>query len=747
MRRRRFLAGLPSLVSTSLVACGGGESAVASAAESLVPALEPALEPALAAAPATPSTPPPASAVDAQPVTPPPATAGASASGLPTLTLHAGNSGDLPYLATAFPLPGVVSGATSVVSPDDTNLCSAVVSRWPDGSASVVVLAGRTQLSAGSTRQIALQPGVDLRPLLTPARVVSLVNSVRFDDASIGSASLTNFTTPQRIWWASSGMICCRYRLAIGNGGLEAVVDVHAFASDHAFVEVVIENGRVDLSAPVSPGAKRYAGATVSVNGSVIGSAGNPVPGSYNGGATYVAGTHEAFRAWYCSGWIGGNPGVEVTQDTATMQSHPLLFKVDQPSNQNLAALYGADAYVPWSTGRHRAAGMGAGGDHPSIGALTQWDTRYLQSGDVHARRAVLSNALAALSFGVNYRDAGSGNVPSYASTGTRERNSRTWPELTTEPRFEIAHHPAVGLTAFLCQPSPCFIEIAQKVALWNGTYAVGDWSYGPYAQVRGLAWSIRSQAHALFLTPDGHAWKASGRTALANAVEFTDSFRTAANNPLQLIWDLSTTERADFRNAEAGWQHSVWMHEWLATELHKVAAANVLAGTAQTAIDRLADWSLAMPVRQINESKGGEWRYQRYFTTLGRKNYDATNGTYIGGSVYAGSNQDSLPTFGEMFAWSMTDGPPAVSGPWKVAIQNPNPTSYSDRAFVTDAVANADLNYATHFWAALCMAVERRVPGADAAWNTVLTNLTGLNAWRQGFAADPRQGTYPRNK
>jgi hypothetical protein len=72
---------------------------------------------------------------------------------------------------------------------------------------------------------------------------------------------------------------------------------------------------------------------------------------------------------------------------------------------------------------------------------------------------------------------------------------------------------------------------------------------------------------------------------------------------------------------------------------------------------------------------------------------------------------------------------------------------TYSNPSYQTDAVANEGLNYVTHFWASLCMAVERNVPGADAAWATALANVTNLAAWRRGFAADPRQGTFPRNK
>jgi hypothetical protein len=665
-----------------------------------------------------------------------------------SLAVQAGaTGGTYPYSATLMPLRGQVPAGSTVGSTDDATLRGAILSTWDDGSAAVVVVSGAIAVSPNELASVAINvatgsPGTGLTAAAITAQVTSV--AVNFG-GSYGSASITDFSTPERVWWATPGVICARYRVAAptpGSTALEAVLDVHAWA-DRAFVEVVVENGRVDLSAPVAPAAASYTGATVAINGSTVATVNNPVAGTFGGTPYYAAETHEAFRAWYASGWIGGDPQLEVTHETAYIQAHPLLFKIDQASDQDLQTIYGSDAYVPWSVGRHRAAGMGAGGDHASIGALTKWDTQYLQSGNRFARRAVVANALACLSFGLNYRQP-SGDVPSYTDTGARNRNASTWPELTAEPRWEIAHHPATGLMAFLCQPSPCFIELAQKVALWNGTYNIGDWSFGAYAQTRGLAWAMRSQAHAIFLTPDGHAWKAPGKIALTNAVAHVDQFRTASNNPLGLIWDGTPTWRLDFRSTETGWQHSIWQHMWIACEMHKITSARLLSGADQTELETLANWACELPVRQVNESVGGEWRYQRYFTTAGKQNYDAGNGTLWGGGVYGGTNQDSEATWGAMFDWYMTDGPPTASGPWKTS--STNATSYSSGDYSTDSVANTSLNYATHFWAALVAAVEREVPAALTAWNTVQANVTDLAAWQTGFAADPRQGSYPRS-
>jgi hypothetical protein len=59
----------------------------------------------------------------------------------------------------------------------------------------------------------------------------------------------------------------------------------------------------------------------------------------------------------------------------------------------------------------------------------------------------------------------------------------------------------------------------------------------------------------------------------------------------------------------------------------------------------------------------------------------------------------------------------------------------------------SAGAYYPSYFWAALCIAVERGVPGAEAAWTKFTGNITNLSTWRSGFGASPRWGYFPRNK
>jgi hypothetical protein len=628
------------------------------------------------------------------------------------------------------PLPGQLPANSTFTSPDDSNLSLSVLSTWPDGSAALAVAAGRVTVQSVGTQSVRLEiASPSGAPNLTAQRVVALVNEVSIAFDTLGSARLTDLSRPERIWWANAQVICARYRLAVpSHPTLEAVIDVHAYADAFAFVEVVLENGKMNTASPVRTAGATYSAATVSVNGHVLTTVSS---------AGAAEGSHSAFRAWYASGWTGGDPSVHAWQDSASLQRHPLFWKLDAASPD--LSRYSTDSYAPWGYARQRGVGMGAGGDHPSIGPLPQWEVQFLQTGDPRAARAVEANALAVLGFNINYRDVGTGLVPTISELAGKSQQSN-WPNTSNASdrmTWEVAHHPAAGLTAFVCRPSPVFIEIAQKVAVFNATYTtfqdVGPSTatgvFGQYYQMRGRAWSLRSLTHATFLTPGTLPWRAAGLSSLAANAAFLDGWRTDTRAKLNCFWDYAsgngTLQDAD--TGAAGFQSKVWQHHYLTTELHRAASAKLLTGSAQSTLETLADWAAGQPVRWINEQPNGAWRYVPYHTTIGRSS----------------SGIDSLDTWGAQMGWSMTDGPAAVSGPWKSDYSGNTRTTYASFDN-TDSIGGA--GYPSYLWAALVAAVERGIPGSRTAWEAVQTNVTDLSIWQAGFTGDPRWGSKPRN-
>ena len=677
-----------------------------------------------------------------QPPPPPPPPAPDPGVALTTVNLRetGGASGAFPFTAAVLLTPGQLPAGQALQSPDDGTLRGAVLSTYPDGSAALAVVGGNASLSANGIASFRLQAGSPpAGTVLTSARIATLAPAafIVFSGGVSATVTLNPAAAPERIWWATSEHICARYRQAVGSHPtMEVVWDVHAFAnSSRVHVEATVENAKINVSSPVNPTAASYSAVVT------IGGVAQPAVASSAG----PEGSHTGSRAWYASGWVGGAVAVHAMQDIVGLQKHPLLFKLDQASNVDMA-FYVGDAYTPWSTGRQRPAYMGNGGDHASIGPLTQWDTRLLQTGDYRAARASQASALACLGYNINHRNQATGRVPTISEVAGKSMNgSNNWPKQSNPDQammWEVMHHPAAGLMAFASRPTPVFIELAQKIALWNALWANNDnanpgginttglFASGDYP-TRGRAWGLRSLAHAVFLTPDGDAWKTAGKASLAVNADYLLEYTTDTKAKLNVMWegDPEAPQNAPYATAPAGASFGIaaWMYEYLIVELHKIASAQLLTGTDQTKLTTLANWTALFPVRWINEQPNGGWRYIPYATTMGR------NPTTI----------DSLTTWTAMRAYHLTGNPPAAFGGW-FSTDQAGDFDYTLSSYNVNTSAGAF--YPSYFWPALVAAVERGVAGAEAAWATVQSNLTTLNTWRQGFATDPRYGYAPRN-
>ncbi len=665
-----------------------------------------------------------------------------------SLAVTSTGAGTFPYAATVFPLRGRVPANRTLTSPSDTSMRASVLSTWDDGSAAVMVVAGSVTVASIATSSLALQlaalPGGSA---LTAAAISAAVTSVTAAFTGLGTASITNFSTPERTWWANAQTICARYRTPVsGHATLQLVIDIQAFADGRALVEVAVENSLLDAASPSRPLNATYSSAVISVNGSAINA---PVSSSGT-----PEGAHTAFRSWYAFTWVGGNPGLRVHQTHTELQKHPLLFKTERTADATALASYGTDTYIPWGNGRHAASGMGGTGGKPWIGPLTQWDAHFLQSGDARAANAVEKNALAILGFNVSYRDSVTGLVPTAAQLVGKTRVApNTWPETGGDAMsFEVAHHPAVGLMAFAVRPCPIFIEIAQQIVAhtssWSNQpdqnligfdYAAAGLSadasfgiYGQYYQTRGRAWGLRSLVHATFLTPDdanGSAWRAGGKQNLHHNATYLRAWMSKpAAAAVNMFWDYGPLPGTSHTTGNPiPWVLANWQTHYLLPELHKAASARLLTGEQQTALDELADWAALYPVRWVNEQPEGGWRFTPYTTVISLGAPDA-NATDLGRNW----NEIAALTNGGIF-------PATPTGP--VMVFDGSSRAYT--AYGADGPA-AEF-YPSYWWAALVAAVERNVPGSSTAWATVNAGLTNLSTWKNGFSTTPRWAAAPR--
>jgi hypothetical protein len=304
------------------------------------------------------------------------------------------------------------------------------------------------------------------------------------------------------------------------------------------------------------------------------------------------------------------------------------------------------------------------------------------------------------------------------------------------------SHVPSVALVAFLCRPSPCFIDLAQKIFCWHATnYSSPDAATHSFDQIRARGWRSRDYAFAVFLTPDSDSTrKDSLRQALMAKASEANAFLDLSWNTLQLLWGTTTAPDSGYSNPgddTAPWQNHFCILAW-----QMIDCIKVLRGADQSAWTAMCEKIVSYPVRYINQASSGEWRAVLYVQYTGARSGSTTD---MGGGDFGERNRAiygaSVPSASGTWIMDPAEGPVAN---W-AAMTSISSTPQWPRA--APVGGGTSYNYDAIFWAALCSAVERDVSGASAAWAKVVANITNLAAWRQGFRTYPRFNRWPRNQ
>jgi len=595
---------------------------------------------------------------------------------------------------------------------EDPTMACTILSRWDDGSAFQCIAVGitdRRQLQIGKMAEAS-------QTNLTPAAISAIIQSVVFTGFTSSPVTISNFSTPLVTWWANPRCICARYNAPL-TSGLLGIIDIFAYSDGSARADVRVMNTLTDIASPVKAASAIYTNATVKINGTVI--------------ATVTSGSHEYTRGWYAKAYIGvgPNPACTVTQNKEYMQSLPFTNKMVKDSDQDLQSAYKDIIYTPFATCQLNVPNMGGTGDSPAIGPLPLWDSRYIQSGNVYVAKACVANSLAVLSCNVHWTSKATGLPPTFDEIGAREFQHGNWPVATSEPAWEHAHSPGIGLIAWMIDPAPVHVEIAQGIATWmhcwrnsGSTYPISGSGY----QERGKAWLDRSYSHAIMLSPAG-AWKTACQKALSDAVKIIADFMNVTQitgNNLRVMWNYQPSSMADDMSTAPGYQHGIWLGRYHSVEMCKIVNCETIpAGPQRDLMKQCALYFIEEAVRTINECPQGQWRLQQYTTTMSR------NATQV----------DQPPDWAQMFAFAFQGTPPGQSGPWLKGVN----TNWSEATAIIDP---AGAYYPEYFYATLVTAVEMGVPGAKQAWNTLMTNLTSWNQWSAGFANIPKWGWTPRS-
>jgi hypothetical protein len=394
---------------------------------------------------------------------------------------------------------------------------------WPDGSLKFAVLSGRATLQPNVFRTIKLQIGgtasSGVNVATSDLRATGITASISF--GSYGTASWTgaDWDTPFQSWIAGPEMSSWVFRKPLGTDAhLVAWLEVRCFKGGAVEVLPWIENGYLGVAAP----------------------------GERGGAATFTLGGTQRFsqtlsllnhqRAVLAAGstlahWLGTDPQIVGGHDTAYMKSTRLVPNyagVTPTSSANLASL--ASTYTPLAQGNFSNS-MGTTGYHGSIGLLPQWDALYVtSSADARAWRAVQINGYCAGRYGIHYRDESTNRAPRMSSypnlvlgegsgIGDRGASSKSTytpaASGTAPPVFKSSHMPAIGYMAYLVTGRWYFMDEVQLLSsalflkqtdiVRGFTQYIIDSASGAN-QVRGMAWALRSLAHAATVTPDSDA-------------------------------------------------------------------------------------------------------------------------------------------------------------------------------------------------------------------------------------------------
>jgi hypothetical protein len=285
-------------------------------------------------------------------------------------------------------------------------------------------------------------------------------------------------------------------------------------------------------------------------------------------------------------------------------------------------------------------------------------------------------------------------------------------------------------LVAFLCRPSPVFIELAQKILVWNHvngtTNGVMLWDQG-----RARGWRLRNYAIATFLTPDSEsAWKAPARALIVNCIPEATQFQQPWNR-LNLIWDYTVGDVEDKSTNRPRYQYCFFFQHYMILGWNFASAMKLLPDADQKRFDDALNWLCMYATRYVNEASAGEWRLQNYMTTVGD---------------LAGSTISMADNWGATLRSDYTDAPPANRGDWLFIDHNPtsNPRWQSWASATT--ASSAGIGYESKFFAVLVLAKERGLAGSDTAWNRVINGISSLQSWADGFAESPIYNRWPRN-
>ncbi|MDP2005223.1 MAG: hypothetical protein Q8K45_06075 [Rubrivivax sp.] len=607
----------------------------------------------------------------------------------------------------------------------------AVKNRWPDGSVKFAVVAGRATLNAGTATTVALSATTTAPSgtALTTGDLRTTGVVAATDCGAFGSAnwSGTDWDTPFQTWVTGPQMSSWIYRKQVGSDQhLVAWLEVRLYAGGAVEVLPWIENGYLRVAGPTNKSAtyKFTLGGTQRFSAAIDLKNHQRTP--------LVSGA-------LLSHWLGTDPAVLPRHDAAYLQTTRLVPSFYGSVSPTAGAVTSLPAsYAPLQLGSH-ASIMGSAGYHGSIGLLPEWDVLYLTSTSSTVWPALQRNAYSAGRYGMHFRDETTNRPLRFTAypnlvlegssgiigTGASTRETYT-PTASggSPPGYNSTHCPAFGYLAYLVTGRYYHLETTQfqaTIHYLKNTDSNRGFSLGTLATsvgsntVRGAAWSLRTLAQALCITPDGDVLQTELKDSFeANVNRYHARYVAQANNPYGWVTPYSDyTGVGDGLYFDAAWQQDFFT----AAMGYALSMGLPLSATARTRLEEFFSWKANSIVGRLGGTSSTEHLYR-----------DAAPYTI----AVAASD---APNFG------------AGSGPWMASwgatyVANNNSGDRAD-----GPLRGGNFPETTSYWGnlqpAIAYAVEHGTPGAQQAYN----RMTGASNWsllRNGFDTAPVWGVKP---
>lgn len=225
--------------------------------------------------------------------------------------------------------------------------------------------------------------------------------------------------------------------------------------------------------------------------------------------------THFANTRFRKTFWLGvEQPPVHVIHNIDYLIATKAVPNYDRTVIPNLttAATYKSNTIVngePMGRGTI-VASMGSTGGRQDIGILPGMTALYILSMDKNAKEAVLNQGNLAGSWGVHRRDKNTGGVISLTTYPTYPETVPPMSGKSTNPNSaDRAHHPDMAFVPYLVTGDVYYLDELQfwaKYCSWaqNPGYRDNEKGLVFPDQVRAQAWSMRSLAHAAYISPEG---------------------------------------------------------------------------------------------------------------------------------------------------------------------------------------------------------------------------------------------------